>query len=106
MRRSRWPRGCRRTVAFTVEGKFYECDLCEPHLTVFHEAIRVCPQTRTDAREPGISESCLSERRPRAAADGQPSASEVRDWARSQGLEVSTRGRVPAQLLAAFEAAR
>jgi len=94
------------TVIFTVEGKSYECELCEPHLAEFHEAMEVWSShsrpTRTSRTSRGASSRGV---RPRAGAGGRPSASEVRDWARSHGLEVSTRGRVPAELLAAFEAA-
>ena len=40
-----------------------------------------------------------------AASSSGPSARELRDWARSNGYEVSDRGRVPAEVREAFEAA-
>ena len=43
-------------------------------------------------------------RKTRATTSG-PSARELRDWARSNGFEVSDRGRVPAEVRDAFEAA-
>ena len=42
----------------------------------------------------------------RRAANGQPTPSEVRDWAKSQGIEVRDRGRVPAELIVKFKAAQ
>ena len=36
---------------------------------------------------------------------GKSSASEIRSWARANGYEVSERGRVPAEVKAAYEAA-
>ncbi|HEY5362539.1 MAG TPA: histone-like nucleoid-structuring protein Lsr2 [Streptosporangiaceae bacterium] len=36
---------------------------------------------------------------------GGPESSEVRAWARAQGLKVSARGRVPDELIVRFRAA-
>ena len=40
----------------------------------------------------------------RARADGVDST-EVREWAKAQGIEVKDRGRVPAELIVKFKAA-
>ena len=40
----------------------------------------------------------------KAAAGGQ-STTEIRDWARANGLEVKDRGRIPADVVAGFQAA-
>ena len=94
------------TVAFAVEGTFYECELCEPHLAEFREAMEVWSSNSRPVRSGRASQGASSRAgRRRAGANGAASPSEVREWARSQGLEVSTRGRVPAELLAAFETA-
>jgi len=94
------------TVTFTVEGKSYECELCEPHLAEFHEAMEVWSSHSRPARAARASQGASSRApRRRTGTNGAPSASVVREWARSQGLEVSSRGRVPAELLVAFEAA-
>ena len=91
------------TVAFTVEGASYECDLCEPHLEEFREAVEIWSsharptRTRSGTRRPGS--------RRRGEAGNRPSTNTVRTWARSQGLDVADRGRLPAEVLAAYEAA-
>ena len=43
-------------------------------------------------------------RRGKAAAGGH-STTEIRDWARANGLEVKDRGRIPADVVAGFQAA-
>ena len=94
------------TVAFTVEGKSYECELCEPHLAEFREAMEVWSSNSRPVRSGRASQGASSRAgRRRAGANGAASPSEVREWARAQGLEVRTRGRVPAEVLAAFETA-
>ncbi len=94
------------TVTFTVEGKSYTCELCEPHLAEFHEAMEVWSSHARPTRAARASQGASSRAgRRRVRASGGAPPSEVREWGRSQGLEVSTRGRVPAELLAAFEAA-
>ena len=35
----------------------------------------------------------------------RPTAAEVRNWARSQGIRVNARGRIPAESYAAYDAA-
>jgi len=95
------------TVAFTVEGQAYECELCEPHLAEFREAMEIwSSHSRVVGTARGGQSGARSARGRRRSAPGDgPSSSEVREWARAQGIEVSTRGRVPAELHAAYAAA-
>lgn len=92
------------TVAFTVEGHAYECELCEPHLAEFREAMEIwsshsrAASASSGARRPGRS-------RRGGDARGVPSTGDVRAWARSEGLDVSGRGRLPAALVAAYKTA-
>ena len=100
------------TVTFTVEGQTYECELCEAHLTEFRDAMEIwSSHSRPVGR--GLR-SGTSARPGRAARGGRaravsggdgPSAAEVREWARAQGMQVSARGRVPAELHEAYAAA-
>ncbi len=93
------------TVAFTVEGKSYEFELCDAHLAEFREATEIwSSHSRPVGRRPGV-------RRPGARRGGQgrtgngPSTAEVREWARAQGIPIGGRGRIPAELRASFDAA-
>ena len=91
------------TVSFTVEGQSYECELCEAHLSEFRGAMEIWSSHSRNVGRPRAGSAGRSGRR-RSADDG-PSTAEVREWARSQGIPVSSRGRVPAELHAAFLAA-
>jgi len=97
------------TVLFTVGGQTYECELCEGHLNEFREAMEIwSSHSRLAGRARGGQSAARPARAGRARAanssDG-PSAADVREWARAQGMEVSARGRVPAELHAAYAAA-
>ncbi len=85
------------TVRFGLGGTDYEIDLNKKHADQFAEAIgpfidaaRKVPSSRRAARGP------------RAQRHDQ---SGVRAWARAQGIKVSDRGRIPADVLARYEAA-
>ncbi len=95
------------TVTFTVEGQSYECELCEAHLIEFRDALEIwSSNSRSLARGRGAQGGAASSRSRRRASSGDgPSTAEVREWARAQGLPVSARGRVPAELHAAFQEA-
>jgi len=96
------------TVAFAVEGTSYECELCDAHLTEFREVMEIwSSHSRIVGRGRSASSgggSPRSRRRSTSSADG-PSTADVREWARSQGIPVSTRGRVPAELHERYQAA-
>lgn len=96
------------TVAFAVEGQAYECELCEAHLIEFREAMEIwSSHSRSVSRGRGAQSGGAGRGKSRRASSGEGhSTAEVREWARAQGMQVSSRGRVPAELHAAFEAAR
>jgi hypothetical protein len=89
------------TVRFGLDGAEYEIDLNAEHAKELRDALaryvdaarRVSGGARKSAR--GSS---------RAPANG-PNTTEVREWARAQGIEVKDRGRVPADLVVKFKAA-
>ena len=96
-----------KTVVFTVEGQAFECELCETHLAEFREAMEIWSSHsrfvgRARASGGRAARSARSGRR--RTSDGTSTA-KVREWARAQGIPVNTRGRVPAELHAAYEAA-
>jgi hypothetical protein len=90
------------TVRFGLDGAEYEIDLNTKHA----EALR---KTLTRYVEAARRQSTGSARRPtrgsrRNSASGLNST-EVREWAKSQGIEVKDRGRIPAELVVKFKAA-
>ena len=87
------------TVAFGLDGTSYEIDLNEKHAAKLRDAL---------ASYVGHARKVSGGRRTRATAKtatSGASAKEIRDWARSNGFKVSDRGRVPAEVREAFDAA-
>ena len=85
------------TVRFGFGGTDYEIDLSRKHadqlakaLGPYIDAARKVPSSRRPAR---------------GSRPARPGQSEVRAWAREQGLKVSDRGRIPADVLASYESA-
>jgi hypothetical protein len=81
------------TVTFGLDGTNYEIDLSEQNAKEIRSRL---DQFVVVARK-------VSGRR-KAKKSGH-SSKEVRQWALAQGMEVSTRGVVPAEVVKAFEAA-
>ena len=88
------------TVRFALDGTSYEIDLSTTHA----QALRAALSRYIDAarREPGTQRPARSRRKP---SPGGPDNAAVRDWARSQGIDVKDRGRIPAELVMKFKAA-
>lgn len=88
------------TVAFSWGGASYEIDLSEANAARFADLVapyvgharRVGPTRRAPRRATAD----------RASSD----AAAIREWAREQGIEVSERGRVSAEVRARYAAAR
>ena len=89
------------TMRFGLDGAEYEIDLNAEHAKNMREALaRYVDAARRiggSARKPARGSS-------RAPANGL-NTTEVREWARAQGIEVKDRGRVPADLVVKFKAA-
>jgi hypothetical protein len=94
------------TVNFTVDGHSYECDLCELHLAEFRESMEDWTHARLVGRRrlgPSAGRSIPSGRRGRAPGCG-PSAAEVQEWTRAQGVLIDSRGGLRAEVQAAHAA--
>jgi nucleoid-associated protein Lsr2 len=89
------------TVRFGLDGTDYEIDLNGDHAQALRDAL--APYITAGRRASGGA------RRPprsgrKASANGL-NTTEVREWAKAQGIEVKDRGRVPAELVIKFKAA-
>lgn len=85
------------TVRFGIGGTEYEIDLSRAHA-----------EELAAAAGPYIAAArkvTAARRSARTAHPARHDHSEVRAWARAQGLKVSDRGRIPANVLAQYEAA-
>lgn len=88
------------TVTFGLDGSNYEIDLSTGNAEKLRDALR--PYTTVARKTSGRGKSGG---RRRASAGGSGNATEIRAWAQEQGMSVSSRGRVPAEVRQAYEAA-
>jgi hypothetical protein len=90
------------TVLFSLDGVAYEIDLTDDNAAALRTAL--APYL-TAARSISSSRPSSSGGSTRRRRTGQQDYSAVRAWAKSNGYQVSERGRVPASVLEAYEAA-
>lgn len=104
------------TVEFALDGVNYEIDLDEKNSAALRDALAsyVSAARRTGGRR---ASSPTGGGRRRGAGTGTPRATspggydretskQIREWAKGQGYEVSDRGRVPNNVVEAWEAQR
>ena len=86
------------TVEFALDGVGYEVDVCDQHAAELRDrfASYVGVARRAGGRGAATGSSRGGRRRRRASGSGE--AARIREWARSQGLAVPERGRIPAEL--------
>jgi len=89
------------TVRFGLDGTDYEIDLNIEHAQALREALARYVQA---ARRTGGG-TRRSGRSGRKAPENGLKTTEVREWAKAQGIEVKDRGRVPVELVVKFKAA-
>jgi hypothetical protein len=91
------------TVSFGLDGTGYEIDLNAKNAAALRKALdKYVMAARKAPRSSGARSRGASGRRGGAEID--PKA--VRVWAAEHGIEVSSRGRIPADVLEQFRAAR
>lgn len=91
-------------VRFGLDGTDYEIDLSAKHAQALRTAL--APYLSAARRAPGSAARQPGRNGRGAAGTGGPNPTAVREWAKSQGIEVKDRGRVPAELVAKFKAAK
>ena len=79
-----------QTVEFSLGNASYSIDLSDANVAKLEAAL-----------EPFIAKA----EKVRGGRAGRGGTAEIRAWARENGFEVSDRGRVPADVMAAYEAA-
>jgi len=92
------------TIAFGLDGSSYEIDVCDRHAAELRERLAgyVGAARRIGGRG-AVSPGQRGGRRRRSRSSGD--AAQIRDWARSQGLPVPERGRIPGDLAEQYAAA-
>ncbi len=92
------------TVRFALDGTEYEIDLNAKHSEELRSAIG---KYVTHARKVGggARRAGRSAGRTSRGAGSAFNTTEIRTWAREQGYDIKDRGRVPADLVAKYQAA-
>ena len=92
------------TVTFAVDGVSYEIDLTAAHAAELRESFArwVGHGRKTGGRSSGGSGRGTATRSRRASSGD---ATAIREWAKANGHKVSERGRISADVKAAYEAA-
>ena len=89
------------TISFSIEGFAYEIDLSKAHAEHLRGAlepyVKAGRRTGRDGRRTRRSGS--------AAASDRDQTKAIRDWAKSQKMQVSDRGRVSAEIREAYSKA-
>jgi Lsr2 len=89
------------TIRFGLDGTEYEIDLNAEHAQALRDVlaryVHAARRAGGGARRPA--------RGGRRASAGGVDSTEVREWAKAQGIDVKDRGRVPAELVVKFKAA-
>ncbi|TDD61323.1 Lsr2 family protein [Actinomadura darangshiensis] len=90
-----------KTVLFGLDGRCYEIDLSEAN----EDALRsIYALYIAKARKVGTRRGRRSSTGGRRGALGRERAADMRAWAQRHGIKVSQRGRIPAQVVDAYEA--
>ncbi len=95
-----------RTRRFALDGVDYEIDLTDGSYAELKGALKAYLRAARPVR--GETPATRRAAKPRAAGKSRASTSDaaaVRAWARQQGLPVTERGRVTAELRSAWQAA-
>lgn len=103
------------THGFSLDGTLYEIDLSEENYAILNErlepfikaarAVKGAPATNGHARPKKASTPAAKAPAKKVSAK-RPTQDEIREWARRHGKKVSPRGRIPRDVVDAFEAAR
>ncbi|MGW0037483.1 histone-like nucleoid-structuring protein Lsr2 [Gordonia sp. NPDC003376] len=90
------------TVRWAVDGKEYEFDTSVRHAQQFRDSLAKYLEV---SRTAGTARASAAKRRTADASRSKEQTQAIRKWATKNGYEVSSRGRIPAHVLEAFEAA-
>ena len=88
------------SVAFSLDGKFYEIDLSEKHAAALRDAFA---PFIGGARRAGGGSVMARQKASARPGRGREETAAIREWANANGHEVSDRGRIPSAVLKAYE---
>jgi len=95
------------TVTFSLDGVSYEIDLSEGNAKKLRDSLSafVGSARRTGGRAIAGRGRARSVAAPASAASRSGRSAEIRAWAKGQSIPVNERGRIPADVVEAYEKA-
>lgn len=93
--------GADETMLFALDGTGYEIDLNAKNAAALRKALD--KYVANARKSTGLRGRRSASRRATLSADPEPKA--VRLWAQEHGLEISSRGRIPAEITDRYRAA-
>ncbi|TKV28905.1 Lsr2 family protein [Arthrobacter sp. NamB2] len=88
------------TVRFGLDGVQYEIDLSEAHASELREALAPYVGAARRSSQP------KQQRSSQPAPSRNQEAAQIREWAKENGYNVSSRGRVNSEIVEAYRAAQ
>lgn len=96
------PDGGGETVTFALEGQYYEVDLCEKDATAFRRALKKYTEHGRKATAPRKTRTNNVTSTTRRDPE---QVKAIKSWLVENGYEPPQRGRIPLEMLNAYEAA-
>jgi hypothetical protein len=95
------------TVTFSLDGVSYEIDLSEGNAKKLRDSLSpfVGSARRTGGRASAGRGRARSAAAPVSSGSRSGRSAEIRAWAKGQGIKVNERGRIPAEVVEAYEKA-
>lgn len=100
--------GAGETVTFALDGTTYEIDLSTDNATQLREAFAAYTSAgrKTSGRTTGGAGRRRTAPSSKSTTGSVADPRAVRDWAAKNGIELSSRGRIPLEVVAKYEAAQ
>jgi len=92
------------TTTFSFNGAQYEIDLGPENVAKLRDALG--PFIKAGRRVGGAGKAAPRRRGAGRHSNGSNDVTAIREWARANGHTIGDRGRIPAALIAAYEAAK
>jgi hypothetical protein len=89
------------TVSLGLDGVQYEIDLSKANAAKLRESL--APFVEAGRKSAPRRQNKAKSGNRRSGVSGQPNTHEVREWAKSHGIQVSDRGRIPADVYVKFQ---
>ncbi|MFE3191008.1 Lsr2 family protein [Nocardia sp. NPDC059240] len=93
------------TVFFSIDGNDYEIDLSNKNAGKLRESLESWTEKARKVGRSKRGSTKVAPGRTRPAVDREESTA-IREWARAQGHQVSSRGRIPAEIVDAYQRAK